>query len=119
MSNHRVWDIAGKYAEGMAFTFLPAAELLPSAQDVVERMKAKNRRVDGYTLYAYASVQLFAAAMVRGKSTHTDIVADELQKGKIPTVLGEVSFDEKGDNTLPSWRVYRWSEGSYAYYPGE
>ncbi len=119
MSNHRVWDIAGKYAEGMAFTFLPSAELLPHAQDVVERMKAKGRRVDGYTLYSYASVQLFAAAMIRGKSTRTDIVADELQKGKIPTVLGEVSFDEKGDNTLPSWRVYRWSEGSYAYYPGE
>ena len=119
MSNHRVWDIAGKYAEGMAFTFLPAAELLPTAQEVVERMKAKGRRVDGYTLYSYASVQLFAAAMIRGKSTHTDIVADELQKGKIPTVLGEVSFDEKGDNTLPSWRVYRWSDGAYAYYPGE
>ena len=119
MSNHRVWDIAGKYAEGMAFTFLPAAELLPTAQEVVERMKAKGRRVDGYTLYSYASVQLFAAAMIRGKSTHTAVVADELQKGKIPTVLGEVSFDEKGDNTLPSWRVYRWSDGAYAYYPGE
>jgi branched-chain amino acid transport system substrate-binding protein len=119
MSNHRVWDIAGKYAEGMAFTFLPTAELLPSAQEVVDRMKAKGRRVDGYTLYSYASVQLFAAAMIRGKSTHTDVVADELQKGKIPTVLGDVSFDEKGDNTLPSWRVYRWSDGAYAYYPGE
>lgn len=119
MSNHRVWDLAGKSAEGMAFTFLPAAELLPTAQDVVERLKAKGKKADGYTLYAYASVQLFAAAMIRGKSTHTDIVADELQKGKIPTVLGEVSFDDKGDNLLPSWRVYRWSEGSYAYYPGE
>jgi hypothetical protein len=34
-------------------------------------------------------------------------------------VLGEVSFDEKGDNLLPSWRIYRWNDGTYAYYPGE
>jgi len=119
MSNHRVWDLAGKSAEGLAFTFLPAAELLPTAQDVVERLKAKGKKADGYTLYAYASVQLFAAAMVRANSAHTDAVAAELQKGGIPTVLGEVSFDEKGDNLLPSWRIYRWNDGAYAYYPGE
>jgi branched-chain amino acid transport system substrate-binding protein len=119
MSNHRVWDLAGKAAEGMAFTFLPAADLLPTSQDVVERLKAKGKKADGYTLYTYASVQLFAAALARADSTHTDAVAGELQKGKIPTVLGEVSFDEKGDNLLPSWRVYRWNDGAYAYYPGE
>ena len=119
MSNHRIWDIAGKNAEGLAFTFLPAADLLPTSQDVVERLKAKGKKADGYTLYSYAAVQLFAAALARGGSTHTDVVAGELQKGKIPTVLGEVSFDEKGDNTLPSWRIYRWTDGAYSYYPGE
>ena len=119
MSNHRVWDLAGKNAEGMAFTFLPAAELLPTAHDAVDRLKGKGKKADGYTLYAYASVQLFAAAMNRAKSTHTDAVAADLQKGDIPTVLGNVSFDDKGDNLLPSWRVYRWSDGAYAYYPGE
>jgi branched-chain amino acid transport system substrate-binding protein len=119
MSNHRIWDIAGKNAEGLAFTFLPAADLLPTSKEVVERMTAKGKKADGYTLYSYAAVQLFAAALVRADSTHTDAVATELQKGKIPTVLGEVSFDEKGDNLLPSWRVYRWNNGAYAYYPGE
>lgn len=119
MSNHRVWDIAGKNAEGMAFTFLPSAELMPTAQDVVERLKVAGKKADGYTLYSYASIQLFAAAMIRAKSTQTEAVATELQKGDIQTVLGQVSFDEKGDNLLPSWRVYRWNDGGYAYYPGE
>ena len=119
MSNHRVWDLAGKAAEGMAFTSLPAADLLPTSQDAVERLKAKGKKVDGYTLYVYASVQLFATALTRANSVHTDAVATELQKGKIPTVLGDVSFDDKGDNLLPSWRVYRWNDGAYAYYPGE
>jgi branched-chain amino acid transport system substrate-binding protein len=119
MSNHRIWDIAGKNAEGLSFTFLPAADLAPPSQDAVERLKAKGKKADGYTLYAYAAVQLFAAALTRANSTHTDAVAAELQKGGIPTVLGEVSFDDKGDNLLPSWRVYRWSNGSYAYYPDE
>jgi|HubBroStandDraft_1064217.scaffolds.fasta_scaffold00077_11 branched-chain amino acid transport system substrate-binding protein len=119
MSNHRIWDIAGKNAEGLAFTFLPAADLMPTAQDAVARLAAKGKKADGYTLYAYAGVELFAAALARGKSAHTDSVAAELQKGHIPTVLGEVSFDDKGDNLLPSWRVYRWHDGAYAYYPGE
>ena len=119
MSNHRIWDIAGKNAEGLAFTFLPAADLLPTSREVVDRMTAKGKKADGYTLYSYAAVQLFAGALARANSTHTDAVAAELQKGQIPTVLGEVSFDEKGDSLLPSWRVYRWNDGAYAYYPGE
>jgi branched-chain amino acid transport system substrate-binding protein len=119
MSNHRIWDIAGKKAEGLTFTFLPAAELMPTAKDSAARMVAKGKKADGYTLYSYAAVQLFASAMTRAKSKHADAVAEELQKGDIPTVLGTVSFDEKGDNLLPNWRVYRWHDGAYAYYPDE
>jgi branched-chain amino acid transport system substrate-binding protein len=119
MSNHRIWDIAGKNAEGLSFTFLPAADLAPTAQEAVERLKSKGKKADGYTLYAYAAVQLFATALTRANSAHADAVAAELQRGGIPTVLGEVSFDDKGDNLLPSWRVYRWSNGAYGYYPDE
>ncbi|MGB8841692.1 MAG: branched-chain amino acid ABC transporter substrate-binding protein [Aliidongia sp.] len=119
MSNHRIWDIAGKKAEGLTFTFLPAADLLPTAQEAAARLVAKGKKADGYTLYSYAAVQLFAAAMTRAQSKRPDAVAEELQQGNIPTVLGSVSFDEKGDNLLPSWRVYRWHDGAYAYYPSE
>jgi branched-chain amino acid transport system substrate-binding protein len=116
MSSRRIWDVAGAAAEGMIFTFLPAAELMPAAKDVVGKLQAKGLPVEGYTLYTYAAVQLYAAAIGRAGSTHTDTVAIQLQKGWIPTVLGDVSFDSTGDNLLPSWRLYRWHGGSYSYF---
>jgi branched-chain amino acid transport system substrate-binding protein len=119
LTNHQVWDIAGKSAIGTAFTCQTAADLLPAAQDAVAALKAKGKKADGYTLYAYAGVQLVAEALIRAKTTHADAVADALQKGGIPTVLGTVSFDDKGDIAQPIWRVCRWNEGGYAYYPGE
>ncbi len=119
MTNHQVWDLAGKSALGMAFTCQTAADQLPGAQDAVTALKAKGKKAEGYTLYAYAGVQLIAEALNRAKTTHADAVADALQQGGIPTVLGTVSFDDKGDIAQPIWRVCRWNEGGYAYYPGE
>jgi branched-chain amino acid transport system substrate-binding protein len=115
-ANPALWDIAGPSAEGLLFSFLPAAELMPSAHDVVQHMQAKGKKVDGYTLYAYAAVQLFAQALDRAKEAKPEPVAIELQKGGFQTVLGDLSFDDKGDNTLPSWRMYQWHAGSYGYY---
>jgi branched-chain amino acid transport system substrate-binding protein len=118
MQNNRLWDIAGKNAEGFVFAGLPAAELMSTAQDAVEQLKDKGKRVEGYTLYSYASVQLYATAIARAQSTHTDAVAKQLRKGNIPTVLGDVSFDAKGDNLLPGWRMYRFTNGTYVSYAG-
>jgi branched-chain amino acid transport system substrate-binding protein len=119
MSSRKIWELAGRNAEGLAFTFLPAAELFLPAQDVVAQFKAKGRKTDGYTLYAYAAVEVLAAGLERAKTTQKEAVATELQKGEIPTVLGDVSFDDKGDNLLPGWQIFNWIDGSYIYFNGE
>lgn len=108
---HQFWDIAGDSAEGTLFTFVADADALPNAHDVVERLRTHGHGAQGYTLYAYAAVQLFADAITRAGSLEPDAVDRELQKGGIPTVLGDISFNEFGDNATPNWRVYRWSKG--------
>jgi branched-chain amino acid transport system substrate-binding protein len=35
---------------------------------------------------------------------------------KFDTVLGNISFDAKGDVAAPGYVVYKWSNGKYAYY---
>jgi branched-chain amino acid transport system substrate-binding protein len=45
-------------------------------------------------------------------------VADALSKGSFTTVLGEVSFDEKGDLMLPGFVIYEWRRGRYNYHAG-
>jgi branched-chain amino acid transport system substrate-binding protein len=125
MSNHRIWDIAGEAAEGMAFTFLPDANQLPAAQDVVARLAAKGQTADGFTLYAYAAVQLSAGAILQAadlhhdRAVHPDYIAEQLQYTGIPTVLGTVSFDEFGERIDGTWQIHEWHNGRFLSAPGE
>jgi branched-chain amino acid transport system substrate-binding protein len=36
-----------------------------------------------------------------------------MKKGKFDTVIGELSFDRKGDVSLPGYVFYEWSKGKY------
>jgi branched-chain amino acid transport system substrate-binding protein len=41
-------------------------------------------------------------------------------KGPFPTVLGDMSFDEKGDPKLPGYIMYEWkkgADGKFSYFP--
>jgi branched-chain amino acid transport system substrate-binding protein len=41
------------------------------------------------------------------------------EKGPFKTVLGDISYDKKGDSTLPGYAMYKWekaADGSYSYY---
>lgn len=116
LADRGLWATAGAAAEGLAFTFLPAADQLATAADVVAELRGAGKTTEGYTLYAYAAVQLLAASIDQAHAAVPEAVAAALQRGDIPTVLGPISFDDDGDNTLPSWRVYRWHDGNYAYY---
>ena len=40
-------------------------------------------------------------------------VLKAMKKGKFNTVLGTLSFDKKGDVTLPGYVFYEWSKGNY------
>lgn len=67
------------------------------------------------TLYTYATLQIWAAAVTRTGSEDPRRVAAMLKSGGPWTsVLGETSFDGKGDPTVPDFVFYRWSNGTYA-----
>ena len=38
---------------------------------------------------------------------------ERIKKGKFNTVLGTLSFDKKGDVSLPGYVWYEWSKGNY------
>ena len=39
----------------------------------------------------------------------------KLNSGKFNTVLGSLSFDDKGDVKLPGYVWYEWKNGTYDY----
>ncbi len=107
------WQITGDAGAGTMMTFSPDPRKTAAAADVVKRFKAKNIDPEGYVLYTYAAIQAWAQAATAAKSEETKAVSAELAKGKFKTVIGDFSFDKKGDPTLPPYTIYEWKSGKY------
>ena len=106
-------QIAGPGADGTLMTFGPDARKNPGAKDVVAKFKAKNIDPEAYTLYSYASVQIFKQAAELAKSTDGKKIAEVMLSGKIfKTVIGDIAYDKKGDITRPDYVMYVWKKGA-------
>ncbi|MDF2812711.1 MAG: transporter substrate-binding protein [Microvirga sp.] len=106
-------SIAGPGAEGTLMTFSPDPRKNPNAKDVVAKFKAKNYDPEAYTLYSYAAMQILADAAKQAKSTDGKKVADVMKAGKpFKTVIGDITFDKKGDITRPDYVMYVWKKGA-------
>lgn len=114
LMTQQYWQITGEAGTGTLMTFSPDPRKNPAAADVVARFKAKNIDPEGYVLYTYAAIQAWAQAASAVKSEDSKVVSAELAKAKFKTVIGEFSFDKKGDPDLPPYTVYEWKNGTYA-----
>ncbi|MES2713617.1 MAG: branched-chain amino acid ABC transporter substrate-binding protein [Pseudomonadota bacterium] len=109
------WQIAGTAGEGTLMTFASDPRRRPTAASVVAGFRARNVDPEGYVLYTYAAVQIFAAAATRATRVDARAIAALLKSGgPWQTVLGPISFDAKGDVTVPDYVFYIWRNGSYA-----
>ena len=103
--------IAGPGAEGTLMTYGPDPRKRPEAKEVVERFRKKNFEPQAYTLYSYAAVELIKQAAEQAKSLDPKKVAEVLHSGrKFKTVIGELSFDKKGDVTRLDYVMYVWKK---------
>jgi branched-chain amino acid transport system substrate-binding protein len=108
--------IAGDAGVGTRFTFGPDIRLRPEASVVVEAIREEEAyEPDGYTLYAYGAVQVWAQGVEQAGSTKTEDVIAALKRGSFDTVLGKIGFDEKGDVTgISSFVWYEFGAEDYA-----
>jgi branched-chain amino acid transport system substrate-binding protein len=108
-------SITGPDAEGTLFTFGPDPRNNPAAKAIVEEFKAKNIDPEGYTLYTYAAIQVWSQAAAKAGSTDAKKVMDKIKAGAWDTVIGNLSFDAKGDIKQDSYVVWKWdSKGNAA-----
>jgi len=109
------WQITGPAGEGALMTFSSDPRKRPSAASAIERFRARNIDPEGYVLYTYAAVQIFAAAATRVGAVDPRRIAAMLKSGgPWDTVLGPISFTAKGDVTVPDYVFYIWRNGTYA-----
>jgi branched-chain amino acid transport system substrate-binding protein len=109
------WAISGPAGEGTLMTFDADPRKNAVAKPIVDKFKAQGYDPEGYTLYTYAAIQVWAQAATTAKSFKTADVEKAMHAGKFKTVLNEISFDKKGDTTTPAYKVYVWKNGSYDY----
>lgn len=109
------WQIAGPAGQGTLMTFPSDPRRRPTAKAVVDEFKLSNFDPEGYTLYTYAAIQVWAEGAKKAKTVDAKKVADTLHTGEaFPTVLGPISFDKKGDITKADYVFYVWKDGNYS-----
>jgi branched-chain amino acid transport system substrate-binding protein len=107
-------SITGAAGEGTLFTFGPDPRKRPAAAAVVKKFKDKGIDPEGYTLYTYGAFQIWQQAVAKAGTTDPKKVAETIRTGKWNTVMGEISYDKKGDITAIGWAVYKWDRsGNY------
>ncbi|WP_458761467.1 branched-chain amino acid ABC transporter substrate-binding protein [Pseudomonas fluorescens] len=100
--------------DGVYMTFGADPRLLPDSKTVVDTFRKAGTEPEGYTLYAYASVQTLAAAFNGAKSNSGEKAAEWLKKNPVKTVMGEKTWDAKGDLKVSDYVVYQWDkDGKY------
>ncbi len=114
MADREFASITGPTGEGVLFTFGPDPRKRPGAAAIVKEFKDKGIDPEGYTLYTYAALQVWAQAAGKAGTIDPQKVAAAIHAGTWDTVLGPLSFDKKGDITAIGWAVYRWDkDGNY------
>ncbi len=112
-------SVGGPGVEGTLMTYGPDPRNKPQAKKVVEEFRAKKFEPEAYTLYSYAGVEIIKQAAEAAKSLDPKKVADKMHSGMtFHTVLGDISYDKKGDRTNLDYVMYIWKktpEGKITY----
>jgi len=103
--------IGGPGVEGTLMTYGPDPRKRPEAKPIVEKFRAKNFEPEAYTLYSYAAVQIVKQAAEEAKSLDPKKVAEVMHSGRtFSTVIGDISYDKKGDVTRLDYVMYVWKK---------
>ena len=113
MATPEFWAITGPAGEGSLMTFPPDPRDNPAAKEIVAEFKKSGYDPEGYTLYTYAAMQVFAQAAEKAKSVKLADLAKALHSTTFETVVGQIKFDDKGDVLNPEYVFYVWKDGKY------
>ncbi len=105
-------SVGGPGVEGTLMTYGPDPRNNPAAKEVVRRIPRQAKfEPEAYTLYSYAGVQVIKQAAEAAKSLDPKKVAEKMHSGmKFKTVLGDLSYDKKGDITRLDYVMYIWKK---------
>ncbi|MBM3643862.1 MAG: branched-chain amino acid ABC transporter substrate-binding protein [Alphaproteobacteria bacterium] len=104
-------QLGGAATDGVLMSFPPKAEDDPKNAALVKKFRDAKYNPEGYTLFSYAAIKVWADAANKAKSIDAAAVAKQLRTGKYDSAVGSLEFDEKGDIKNPVYDIYVWKGG--------
>jgi branched-chain amino acid transport system substrate-binding protein len=104
-------QLGGAATNGVLMSFPPKAEDDPKNAALVKKFRDAKYNPEGYTLFSYATVKVWAEAANKAKSIDSAAVAKALRTGKYDSAVGVLEFDDKGDIKNPVYDIYVWKDG--------
>ncbi|BCD85018.1 branched chain amino acid ABC transporter substrate-binding protein [Pseudomonas solani] len=103
-----------QYTKGVLMTFGADPRKIADGKAVIEKFRAGGFEPEGYTLYAYASLQALAAAFNGAGANEGAKASEWLKANPVQTVMGKKEWDGKGDLKVSDYVIYEWDEqGKY------
>src|SRR6185369_14315108 len=90
-------QLGGAATNGVLMSFPPKAEDDPKNAALVKKFRDAKYNPEGYTLFTYAAVKVWAEAASKAKSTDAAAVAAALRSTNYDSAVGPLAFDNKGD----------------------
>jgi branched-chain amino acid transport system substrate-binding protein len=106
-------QLGGAATDGVLMSFPPKAEDDPKNAALVKKFRDAKFNPEGYTLFTYAAVKVWADAANKAKSTDAATVAKMLRTGTYASAVGPLAYDTKGDIKDPVYDIYLWKDGKY------
>ncbi|KAA8998552.1 branched-chain amino acid ABC transporter substrate-binding protein [Affinibrenneria salicis] len=109
VGNSSLSNIAGAASEGMLVTLPKRYDQVAANQPIVDALKAKKLDPSGpFVWTTYAALQSLTTAMTRSGSMDPAELAKDLKAKPVETVMGPLSWDEKGDLKGFEFGVFEW-----------
>lgn len=112
LHNSDFWLVAGEAGQNAMFTFDIDPRTRAEAAGVVRQFRETGYEPEGYTLHTYAAIEVWANAVEKAGTSDTAAVSKLMHEEEFETVLGNISFDQKGDLINHSYAWYAWKDGN-------
>lgn len=121
MSQDFVTSAGGpRMVRNVYMTFGRDPRKLSEGQKVVNEFRTQGFEPEGYTLYAYATVEIIADAIKATQASKGDNLAKWLHANTVETVMGPKKWNHKGDLKETDYVIYAWkTDGSYSEVTGQ
>lgn len=106
-------QVTGEAGVGTVFTSFRDPRRNPGTDSIVARFRQKGFEPEGYTLYSYGAIQTWAQAAEKAGSIEPKAVIDALRTNEFDTIIGRISFDDKGDVRRPGFEWFIWRSDRY------